>query len=72
MGFNARTGTFENLIAGGIVDPVRTCCTALRSAASVAGLLLTTNTIIVTKPDYVDVTASPARGGGMERVINES
>jgi chaperonin GroEL len=44
----------------------------LRSAASVAGLLLTTNTIIVTKPDYVDVTASPARGGGMERVINES
>jgi chaperonin GroEL len=72
IGFNARTGTFENLIASGVIDPVRTCCTALRSAASVAGLLLTTNTIIVTKRDYVDVTAGPARGGGMEHIINES
>lgn len=72
IGFNARTGVFENLIASGIIDPVRTTCTALRSAASVAGLLLTTNTIIVTRPDYVDVTAGPARGGGMEHVIDES
>lgn len=71
IGFNARTGAFENLIAAGVIDPVRTSCTALRSAISVAALLLTTNTIIVTKPDYVDVTAGPARGGGMERVINE-
>lgn len=72
IGFNARTGTFENLIAGGVIDPVRTCCTALRSATSVAGLLLTTNTIIVTRPDYVDATAGPALGGGMEQVIDES
>jgi chaperonin GroEL len=72
IGFNARTGTFENLIAAGVIDPVRTCCTALRSATSVAGLLLTTNTIIVTRPDYVDATASPARGGGMEDIIDES
>jgi chaperonin GroEL len=71
IGFNARTGTFENLIASGIIDPVRTCCTALRSAASVAGLLLTTNTVIVSRPDYVDATAGPARGGGMEHVIDE-
>jgi chaperonin GroEL len=72
IGFNARTGAFENLIAAGVIDPVRTCCTALRSATSVAGLLLTTNTIIVTRPDYVDATASPARGGGMEDIIDES
>ena len=72
IGFNARTGTFENLIAGGVIDPVRTCCTALRSATSVAGLLLTTNTIIVTRPDYVDATAGRALGGGMEQVIDES
>jgi chaperonin GroEL len=71
IGFNARTGKLENLITAGVIDPVRTCCTALRSAASVAGLLLTTNTIIVTKPDYVDVTAGAARGGGMEQVIDE-
>jgi chaperonin GroEL len=72
IGFNARTGALENLIETGVIDPVRTSCTALRSAASVAGLLLTTNTIIVTKPDYVDATASPARGGGMEDIIDES
>jgi chaperonin GroEL len=72
IGFNARTGAFENLIENGVIDPVRTSYTALRSAASVAGLLLTTNTIIVTKPDYVDATASPARGGGMEDIIDES
>jgi chaperonin GroEL len=72
IGFNARNGTFENLIASGVIDPVRTCCTALRSAISVAGLLLTTNTVIVTRPDYMDVTTSAARGGGMEEVIDES
>ena len=72
VGFNARTGTFENLVAAGVIDPVRTCCTALRSAISVAGLLLTTNTVIVTRPDYVDFTGGPARGGGMEHVIDES
>lgn len=72
IGFNANTGTFENLITNGVIDPARTCCTALRSAASVANLLLTTNTIIVTKPDYVDVTTGPARGGGMEHIINET
>jgi chaperonin GroEL len=72
IGFNARTGAMEDLMAAGIIDPVRTCCIALRSAVSVAGLLLTTTTIIVTKPDYVDVTGGPARGGGMEDVIDES
>jgi chaperonin GroEL len=72
IGFDARTGALANLIENGIIDPVRTSYTALRSAASVAGLLLTTNTIIVTKPDYVDATASPARGGGMEDIIDES
>jgi chaperonin GroEL len=72
IGFNARTGKLENLIASGVIDPVRTCCTALRSAASVAGLLLMTNTVIVSRPDYVDATSGPARGGGMEHVIDES
>lgn len=71
IGFNARSGKFENLIANGVIDPVKTCCTALRSATSVAALLLTTNTVIVTKPEYVDITAGSARGGGMEEIINE-
>lgn len=71
IGFNAHTGTFENLIASGVIDPVRTCCTALRSATSVAGLLLMTNTVIVTRPDFIDATAGAARGGGMEDIINE-
>jgi chaperonin GroEL len=72
VGFNARTGTFENLIENGVIDPVRTSCTALRSATSVAGLLLTTSTVIVTRPDYFDATAAPARGGGMEHIIDET
>ena len=72
IGFNARTGVFENLIENGVIDPVRTSCTALRSATSVAGLLLTTNTVIVTRPDYVDATVGAARGGGMEDIIDES
>jgi chaperonin GroEL len=72
IGFNAQNGRCEDLVAQGVIDPLRTCRTALRSAVSVAGLILTTNTIIVTKPDYVDFTAGPARGGGMEKIIDEA
>jgi chaperonin GroEL len=66
MGLDARTGAFVNLIEAGIIDPVKVSYSAVRNAASVAGLILTTQTLIAKKPDYVDPTAGPALGGGAE------
>ena len=54
------------MVSAGIVDPVRVTYTALRNAASVATLVLTTNTLIADVHDYVDPTAGPALGGGAE------
>jgi chaperonin GroEL len=47
---------------------VAVCIAALRNAASVAALILTTQTLIAKKPDYVDPTAGPALGGGAEKL----
>jgi len=66
VGFDARTGKFIDLVEAGVIDPVRVTATAVRNAASVAGLILTTQTLIATKPDGVDITAGPAMGGGAE------
>ena len=66
VGFDARTGEFIDLVEAGVIDPVRVTATAVRNAASVAGLILTTQTLIATQPDGVDITAGPAMGGGAE------
>jgi chaperonin GroEL len=66
MGLDARTGEFVDLVQAGIIDPVRVTYCAVRNAASVAGLILTTQTLIAKKPDYVDPTAGVALGGGGE------
>ena len=66
VGFDARTGAFIDLVEAGVIDPVRVTATAVRNAASVAGLILTTQTLIATKPDNFDITAGPAMGGGAE------
>jgi chaperonin GroEL len=47
MGFNAQTGIYENLVAAGVIDPTLVVRSALQDAASVAGLLLTTEAAIV-------------------------
>src|SRR6202000_1556043 len=49
-GLNAATGKYEDLVAAGVVDPVKVTKAALSNAASVAALLLTTQTLIVEKP----------------------
>lgn len=70
-GFDAATGRFADMIEAGIVDPVRVTCAALRNAASVAGLILTTHTLVADVPEGEaarDPTAGPARGGGAERL----
>ena len=65
-GFDARTGASVDMVRSGIIDPVKVCYSAVRNAASVAGLILTTQTLIAKKPDDYDPTAGPARGGGAE------
>ncbi|MDQ0475095.1 molecular chaperone GroEL [Labrys wisconsinensis] len=65
-GFDAARGAFTDMVAAGIVDPVRVTCAALRNAASVATLVLTTSTLVADVSAYVDPTAGPARGGGAE------
>ena len=66
FGLDARSGKFVDLAAAGVIDPVKVSCSAVRNAASVAGLILTTQTLIAKKPDYIDPTAGPALGGGAE------
>ncbi len=50
-GFNALTGTMEDLVKAGIIDPAKVVRTALQNAASVAGLLLTTESVVVELPE---------------------
>ncbi len=68
IGLDARSGQFVDMLAAGIIDPVKVSTTALRNAASVAALILTTQTLIASKPDNFDPTAGPALGGGAERL----
>ncbi|WP_067734276.1 chaperonin GroEL [Novosphingobium naphthalenivorans] len=65
LGFNASTDVYENLVAAGVIDPTKVVRTALQDAASVAGLLITTEAAIGEKPD--DKPAMPAMPdmGGM-------
>ena len=58
IGFNAQTDTYENLVTAGVIDPTKVVRTALQNAASVAGLLITTEAAISEKPED-----KPAMGG---------
>ncbi len=51
MGYNAATDTYEDLLASGVIDPTKVTRTALQNAASVAGLLLTTEALIAAQAD---------------------
>jgi chaperonin GroEL len=62
QGFNAQTDTYENLVQAGVIDPTKVVRAALQDAASVAGLLITTEAAISEKPD--DKPAMPMPGGG--------
>ena len=50
-GFNAATEKFEDLVAAGVIDPAKVTRTALQNAASIAGLMLTTEAMIAELPD---------------------
>jgi len=62
LGFDAQSGKFVDMIKAGIIDPAKVVRTALQDAASVAGLLITTEAMVAEKPD--DKPAMPAMPGG--------
>ncbi len=65
FGWNAQTGEFGDLYAQGVIDPAKVVRTALQDAASVAGLLITTEAMIAEKPKKEAAPAMPA-GAGMD------
>jgi chaperonin GroEL len=64
FGFDAQTETYGDMLEKGIIDPTKVTRTALQNAASVAGLLLTTEAVIAQKPEKKKA-AAPGGGGGM-------
>jgi chaperonin GroEL len=64
-GLNALTGTFEDLVKAGVIDPAKVTRSALQNAASVAGLVLTTEALVVDKPEKPDASAAAAAAGAM-------
>jgi len=65
-GFNARTETYENFFKTGIIDPTKVTRSALENAASIAGMLLTTEAVITDLPEpEADHGHSHGHGGGM-------
>jgi len=63
LGFNAATDTYEDLVKAGVIDPTKVVRTALQDAASVAGLLITTEAAIVEKPEDKAAAPMPDMGG---------
>ncbi len=63
-GFDAQTGDFKDLVSAGIIDPTKVVRTALQDAASVAGLLVTTEAMVAEKPEKRAPAGGPP-GGGM-------
>jgi chaperonin GroEL len=64
-GYNALTDTYENLVQAGVIDPTKVTRTALQNAASIAGLLLTTEALIAEKKEEKSAPAGGPPGGGM-------
>jgi chaperonin GroEL len=64
FGYNAQTDVYEDLVKAGVIDPTKVTRTALQNAASIAGLLLTTECVVVEKKEEKPAPAGPP-GGGM-------
>jgi chaperonin GroEL len=63
-GYNAATGEYGDLVAQGVIDPVKVTRSALVNATSIAGMLLTTETLIVDKPEEEEPEAAAGHGHG--------
>ncbi len=64
FGYNAQTDSYEDLVKTGVIDPTKVARTALQNAASIAGLLLTTEAVVVEKKEDKPAPSAPP-GGGM-------
>lgn len=53
-GYNAKTGEYGDLIEAGVIDPVKVTRSALQNASSIAALVLTTETLVVEKPEETE------------------
>jgi len=65
-GYNAQTSVFEDLVKAGVIDPTKVTRTALQNAASIAGLLLTTEALVVEIPEPKAAPGGGGHGGGMD------
>lgn len=65
IGFDAMNNTFVNMLEAGIVDPAKVTRSALENAASIAGMVLTTEALVVDLPDEKGEMMMPGMGGGM-------
>ncbi|MCK9291434.1 MAG: chaperonin GroEL [Bacteroidales bacterium] len=65
FGFNARTEVYENLHEAGVIDPTKVARIALENAASIAGMMLTTECVLVEHKDPNEAPPMPPMGGGM-------
>ncbi|PBC02246.1 chaperonin GroEL [Mesorhizobium sp. WSM3860] len=65
-GWNAQTGEYGDLFSQGVIDPAKVVRTALQDAASIAGLLVTTEAMVAEKPKKEAAPAMPAGGAGMD------
>src|SRR5512134_3421358 len=65
FGYNAQSDEYEDLVAAGVIDPTKVTRTALQNAASIAGLLLTTECVVVEKKEKDKAPPMPGGGGGM-------
>ena len=65
LGFNAQTEVYENLVQAGVIDPTKVVRAALQDAASVAGLLITTEAAVSEMPEDKPAMAGAGGMGGM-------
>jgi chaperonin GroEL len=65
-GYNAGTGEYEDLVKAGVIDPTKVTRTALQNAASIAGLMLTTEAMVSDIPEPKSAAPAGGHGGGME------
>jgi chaperonin GroEL len=65
-GYNASTGVYEDLVKAGVIDPTKVTRTALQNAASIAGLMLTTEAMVADIPEPKSAPAGGGHGGGMD------
>ncbi len=69
FGYNAQTDEYEDLVKAGVIDPTKVVRSALQNASSIAGLLLTTEAVVVERPEEEGAGGMPGGMGGMDGMM---